>query len=666
VIAPPPLTLTCASSTGQVGVLYSSALTASGGVPPYTFSITSGSLPPGLTLNTSTGAITGTPTTAGTFNFTAKVTDSSGNSTTGTVSTNCSIVIAPPTTNICGLTWGYWKNHVSAWPVTSLVLGSQTYNQAQLINLLGLPVAGDASINLAHQLIAAKFNVLNGTNPATDGGAIAAADSILSTFSGYLPYNVDSSSTVGTQMTTIAGQLDTFNSDGAAQPGCTNGPAPLTLACAGGTGQVGVPYSSAFVASGGVAPYTFSIVSGSLPPGLTLNTSTGAVTGTPTAAGTFSFTVQVSDSTAIPGSNVGTTQINCSITIQPAPVSANCVTINAVQGTPITPVTMIATGGTGTGYTFSATGLPSGVTMSSSGTISGTPTVSGTFNYTVTVKDSAGDIGTVHCSVTVSKSGTPPLVLTCATSTGQVGSPYSSALVASGGVPPYTSYAITSGSLPPGLTLNTSTGAITGTPTTAGTFSFNATVVDSRGATAGTATASCSITIGKTSQPLCKGDTATIGFWHNKNGQALIKSLNGGANSTALATWLTTNFPNLYGSYNLKTNTDVANLFLTFFGVSGAKTNAQILAGALAAYVTDSGLAGTVAASYGFNVSSSGTGAKTYNTGSDGTAIGLLNNTSYTIMQLLQQANKIAPFNSTEANALNDIFDGINQTGDIN
>ena len=62
----------------------------------------------------------------------------------------------------------------------------------------------------------------------------------------------------------------------------------LDLACAGGTGQVGVPYSSALVASGGNTPYTFSIISGSLPPGLTLDTTTGAITGTPTNVGTFS------------------------------------------------------------------------------------------------------------------------------------------------------------------------------------------------------------------------------------------------------------------------------------------------------------------------------------------------------------------------------------------
>ena len=83
------------------------------------------------------------------------------------------------------------------------------------------------------------------------------------------------------------------------------------------------------------------------------------------------------------------------------PPWANCVAITAVQGNLITPVTMTASGGVGGPYTFSATGLPTGLTMSSSGTISGTPTVSGTFYYTVTIKDSAGNIGTVNCSVTV-------------------------------------------------------------------------------------------------------------------------------------------------------------------------------------------------------------------------------------------------------------------------
>ncbi len=128
--------------------------------------------------------------------------------------------------------------------------------------------------------------------------------------------------------------------------------------------------------------------------------------------------------------------------------------------------------------------------------------------------------------------------------------------------------------------------------------------------------------------PLVSGDTATIGFWHNKNGQALIDSLNGGPKATNLATWLSTDFPDLYGtnagSSNLtgKTNADVAALFLQDFSVTGMKTNAQILGAALAVYVTDSSLAGTAGTQYGFDVTPTGTGSATVNVGSSGTRLG--------------------------------------------
>ena len=92
----PPLSLTCASGTGQIGVLYTSALIASGGIPPYTFAIIAGSLPPSLNLNTSTGVISGIPVTVGTYAYTAQVTDSLANTATA----SCSITIG--TKGACG------------------------------------------------------------------------------------------------------------------------------------------------------------------------------------------------------------------------------------------------------------------------------------------------------------------------------------------------------------------------------------------------------------------------------------------------------------------------------------------------------------------------------------------------------------------------------------
>jgi uncharacterized repeat protein (TIGR01451 family) len=211
----------------------------------------------------------------------------------------------------------------------------------------------------------------------------------------------------------------------------------------------------------------------------------GTISGTPTVSGTFSYTVTVKDSAG----NTGT--VNCSVTVNPPP-SANCVSITAVQGFPITPVTMVGSGGVGGPYTFSATGLPAGLTMSTGGTISGTPTVSGTFSYTVTVKDSAGNTGTVNCSVTVN----PPPSANCVSIAAVQGFPITPVtMVGSGGTGgPYTFSAT---GLPAGLTMSTG-GTISGTPTVSGTFSYTVTVTDNSGHSG---TVNCSVTVTPASPP---------------------------------------------------------------------------------------------------------------------------------------------------------------------
>jgi len=261
-----------------------------------------------------------------------------------------------------------------------------------------------------------------------------------------------------------------------------------------------------------VPPYTYSIVSGSLPPGLTLNASTGAITGTPMQSGTFNYTAKAVDST---GASVTT---NCSIVVAPAPLQLNCASSTAQVGVPYSSA-LVATGGVPP-YTYSiASGsLPPGLTLNAStGAITGTPTQSGTFNYTAKAVDSTGASVTTNCSIVVQPA---TLTLTCASSTGEVGLAYSSSVVATGGVTPYT-FAIVSGSLPPGLTLNASTGAITGTPSSEGTFSFTVQVTDANG---NTATASCAITIktcGTTLTPITynvsegKGNVGQIAWFNS-------------------------------------------------------------------------------------------------------------------------------------------------------
>ena len=173
-----------------------------------------------------------------------------------------------------------------------------------------------------------------------------------------------------------------------------------------------------------------------------------------------------------------------------------------------------------------------------------------------------------------------------------------------------------------------------------------------------------------TPKPLVSGDTATIGYWAH-SGQALILSLNGGSTSTQLATWLSSNFPGLFPTSLIgTTNQGVANYMKAVFRGQSPKAEAQVLAVALAAYATDSDLAGTTATAYGFNVSASGTAAKTYNVGSNGPSLGLAANGLYSILDLLYAANTVAVDGGLYVNdnglrsRVTSVFDGINIAGD--
>ena len=166
----------------------------------------------------------------------------------------------------------------------------------------------------------------------------------------------------------------------------------------------------------------------------------------------------------------------------------------------------------------------------------------------------------------------------------------------------------------------------------------------------------------KPARPIVPGTTATIDFWHSKKG---LQLLNATPRSPALGDWLAGNFPKLYGTLAGKRNVFVGAKFQKFFRVSGPKTHAQVMGAALAVYLTNSDLAGTVAAKYGFHVFSPGTGALTYNVGSMGTVLGLANDTDYTVLQLLHAANDNYPWDAAVFNALNTIFPGINVRGDI-
>ena len=149
-------------------------------------------------------------------------------------------------------------------------------------------------------------------------------------------------------------------------------------------------------------------------------------------------------------------------------------------------------------------------------------------------------------------------------------------------------------------------------------------------------------------QSVQDGLTGGIGFWHNKNGQALINSFNTGPSSTALANWLAASFPNLYGPSTGanglagKSNAQVAAYFQTLFNLGGNQAQAQVLAVALNVYATTSSLGGNAGPACGFTVSATGLGARSDSVGQDGAAFGVANNTTLNVYELLVAVNKRA------------------------
>ncbi|MFN8814978.1 MAG: putative Ig domain-containing protein [Acidobacteriota bacterium] len=413
--------------SGQVNVPYSGTLTAAGGTAPYTFTLIGGALPQGLTLGAN-GLVSGTPAVAGTFQVTFRVQDAQGNAAQSSISISI---------NAFGLR------------ITTLAMPSARQGQPYSASILAE----------------------GGVTPYTfiiTGGQLPPGLNL--NFNGLV-------SGTPTQLVNLSFTVRVIDSAGA------NDQVNLAISVNGNNlsltnssvppGQLNTAYSQALVATGGTSPYTYNVTSGALPPGISVSSS-GQLAGTPTASGTFPFRISVTDSTGAAASFHLVLVIAASqLGITTNSLGAATVGVSYSQ-------ILSATGGTAP-YSFTINGgaLPNGLTLLANGTLSGTPTLNGSFSFTVRVTDSQGAVATANFSLNVAATS----VLTIVTSTmpdAQLNVPYSVALNVSGGVSPY-QFSIIGGGLPPGLSL-TGTGLISGTATAGGAYSFLVRVVDGFGA----------------------------------------------------------------------------------------------------------------------------------------------------------------------------------------
>ncbi len=261
-------------------------------------------------------------------------------------------------------------------------------------------------------------------------------------------------------------------SDVSNAPAPDPGPGLLAIATSAlPTGTVNQPYAAVVGGSGGVTPYTWSLAAGSppLPPNLTLDAATGAITGFPTVVGTTALVFRLEDE-SIP-SQVMEKSLSLTIVTTPQPLSITTTSLpDGVVNQPYPQTSLQASGGIQP-YTWSVSpALPNGLSLNvpAAGMITGTPISgsNGTTTHTFTVLDSAAPFNqsaTKQLSLKINAAPAPLAIATPAGTTltaARVGRNYSYTMQGTGGILPYT-WSITP-ALPAGLTLNASTGAITG------------------------------------------------------------------------------------------------------------------------------------------------------------------------------------------------------------
>jgi len=427
---------------------YAYRLRAQGGRAPYMWHLASGALPAGMSLSTG-GVLAGAPSAPGNYTLNVEVSDSA-RPTALTASAQLALDVAPP-----GL-------------------------EIQTRELPGAAVQSLYNANFVARggIAPYAWKWLSGQLPPGITLSTAGVLSGMPTAGGTFKFTVQVGDSAQPQKTATA----EFSLK------VTSTPLIITTKALPRT-NLGTSFSATLTAIGGVPPYTWTVSSGQLPAGVTLSSS-GVLSGTPSAPGTYPLHLRVADSSSTPQVTTGA----YSLVVATIPISISTNTLSGgTVGSPYS-ATFSATGGLPPYYwSISGGTLPDGLSLSSSGALSGTPSAAGTFVFSVKVADTSSHALTTTTNFTLVIAPTPVLVATTALPAVAVGSPYAVALAASGGTAPY-SWRFLSGRLPAGITLS-SGGNLAGLTTSAGTFKFKVKVADSSPETE-TATASLTLVVG--------------------------------------------------------------------------------------------------------------------------------------------------------------------------
>ena len=442
--------------------LFSYAFTATGGGSPKTWSITSGSVPTGITLDTVTGIISGTTASPGNYGFVLSVTDGSS-----TFSKRFTLVARDP--------FPYVLNFGLGGTQLPDVTVGQSYS-SQLNPSGGIPTPTYA------------WTLASGSLPP--GLSLISGAALPANYNPHVTLLGGAPTTVGLYSFTLQASDSAGNT---IQRTFTLNVTPLNLWTGLRNPTYGSAYSQALTTSGGTGSYTYTVLSGLLPPGLTLS-SAGLISGTPTNTGNWTFTVKVADSGGASFSRGFTLLVNAT-TAKTLDITTSATPGDLPVGTRLNRVLSASTinvpEGTGP-YTWALFSgiLPPGLSLVSGPSVSpdyaagttllaGWPTTAGLYTYTLQVSDSSSppNVGlkTITQRVSPMQAWYAPWPAVTA------GAAFSFKLYPAGGTPPHTFALAPFNYLPAGVSLS-STGILSGATTLTGSFNFSTTMADSAGA----------------------------------------------------------------------------------------------------------------------------------------------------------------------------------------